>query len=152
MKKRIVAFLLAGVMSFSAFMTGTSTVVHAAQVENTVNTVQELPMPKESDYVIDESDRNLATKFIKESIEFIIKHGDEAAKVIEKVSGKTVAKNFLKYFDKIAGGLKPLLEWAEIPTNAVYDAVYRALVNAGASNSVVTNIALAIKEGLSWLI
>ena len=34
-------------------------------------------------------ERSLATKVIKEAIEFIIKHGDDVAKVVAKVSGKT---------------------------------------------------------------
>ena len=151
MKKRFIAALMAGVMCFSTFATGAST-VHAAETEVAVNIIQQLPMPKESDYANVPSERNLATKVIKEAIEFIIKHGDEAAKVIEKVAGKTVAKNFLKHFDKVCDALKPLLEWTEIPTQAVYDAVYRALKNAGVSSSVAANIALAIKEGLSWFI
>ena len=37
--------------------------------------------------------------------------------------GKTVAKNFLKHFDKVSAALKPLLKWADIPAQAVYDAV-----------------------------
>lgn len=151
MKKRLVATLMAGIMCFSTFATGVST-VHAAETEVAVNFVQQLPMPKESDYANIPNERNLATKIIKEAIEFTIKHGDEAAKVIEKVAGKTVAKNFLKYFDKICDALRPLLDWAEIPAQAVYDAVYRTLVNAGVSSGVASTIALAIKEGLSWFI
>ena len=142
---------MAGIMSFSALTTGIST-VQAAETEFIVDVIQQLPMPKESDYVNIPSERNLATKIIKKAIKFIIKHGDEAAKVIEKIAGKTVAKNFLKHFDKVVVALEPLLSWVEIPAQAVYDAVYRGLVNAGVSNSVATNIALAIKEGLSWFI
>lgn len=74
------------------------------------------------------------------------------AEVIERVSGKTVAKNFLKHFDTVAKALEPLLEWSDIPAQAVYDAVFRGLYNAGVSRAVATNIALAIKEGLSWFI
>ena len=151
MKKRLVATLMAGIMCFSTFATEVST-VHAAETEVAVNIVQQLPMPKESDYVNVPTERNLATKIIKEAIELIIKHGDEAAKVIEKVAGKTVAKNFFKYFDKICDALKPLLKWTEIPAQAVYDAVYRTLKNAGVSSKVAANIALAIKEELSWFI
>ena len=151
MKKRLVATLMAGIMCFSTFATGIST-VHAAETEIAVNIVEQLPMPKENDYANVPSERNLATKLIKEAIEFIIKHGDEAAKEIDKVAGKTAAKNFLKYFDKICDALEPLLEWTEIPAQAVYDAVYRTLKNTGVSSAVAANIALAIKEGLSWFI
>ena len=73
-----------------------------------------------------------------------------AAEVIKKVAGSTVSKNFLKYFDKIVEALDPLLDWTDIPAQAVYDAVRRVLVGAGVSESVAVNIALAIKEGLSW--
>ena len=149
MRKRVIAFLLAGIMSFSTFATGVTT-VQAAEKEAVVSVVQQLPMPKESDYANVPTERNFATKVVKDAIEFILKHGDEAAKIIEKISGKTVAKNFLKHFDKVSTALKPLLKWADIPAQAVYDAVYRALYNAGVSSSVAANIALAIKEGLSW--
>ena len=149
MRKRVIAFLLAGIMSFSTFATGVTT-VQAAEKEAVVSVVQQLPMPKESDYANVPTERNFATKVVKDAIEFILKHGDEAAKIIEKISGKTVAKNFLKHFDKVSAALKPLLKWADIPAQAVYDAVYRALYNAGVSSSVAANIALAIKEGLSW--
>ena len=141
MRKRVIAFLLAGIMSFSTFATGVTT-VQAAEKEAVVSVVQQLPMPKESDYANVPTERNFATK--------VVKDGDEAAKIIEKISGKTVAKNFLKHFDKVSAALKPLLKWADIPAQAVYDAVYRALYNAGVSSSVAANIALAIKEGLSW--
>ena len=67
-------------------------------------------------------------------------------------SKRTVAKNFKKYFSKICNAIEPLLSWTELPAQAVYDAVYRTLKNAGASNTVATNVALAIKEGLSLFI
>lgn len=136
-------------MSFSTFATGVS-IVQAAETEATITMVQQLPMAKESDYANIPTERNLATKVVKEAIEFILKHSDEAAKIIEKILGKTIAKNFLKYFEKISVALKPLLDQADIPAQAVYDAVYGALQNAGISSSVAANIALAIKEGLSW--
>ncbi|WP_262808188.1 hypothetical protein, partial [Clostridioides difficile] len=109
-----------------------------------------LPLPKESDYSNGSQTRNLATKICKEAIEFIIKHPNQSKNVVEKVAGKTVAKNFAKHYSKICKGLKPLLKWSEIPYQALYDATFRVLVNSGISRSVASNIALAIKEGASW--
>jgi hypothetical protein len=109
-----------------------------------------LPLPQESDYLNMPQARNLATKICKEAIEYIIKHPKNAEKVVEKVAGKTVAKNFAKHYGKVCSGLKPLLKWSNIPYQALYDASFRALVNAGVSRSVASNIALAIKEGASW--
>lgn len=96
--------------------------------------------------------RNAVTKIVKSAINFIKNNKEAAAKVIEAVSGPTVAKNFLKYYDKVVEALNPLLEWSEVPAQAVYDAVRRVLVAAGASETVAVNIALAIKEGLSWFV
>lgn len=107
---------------------------------------------KESDYVVDKSERNIFTKIAKSAIKKAIKNRTRVVSLVEKVSGKTVAKNVDKFFNPIASALTPLLEWAEIPGQAVYDAVFRAVVNAGGSRSVATNIALAIREVLEWTI
>lgn len=152
MKKRITALLMALIMCFSTLTTSVTTVNAAGVHHHEVLAEKQLPMPKESDYVNTPTERSLATKVIKEAIEFIIKHGDDAAKVVAKVSGKTVSKNFLKHYSKVTKALKPLLKWSEIPKQAVYDAVFRGLYNAGVSRKVATNIALAIKEGLGWFI
>jgi hypothetical protein len=98
------------------------------------------------------SQKNVVTKAVKFLIKNIIKHGDEVAKIIEKVAGKKVAKNFLKYHAGIAAELTPLLEWSEIPKQSVADAVYRGVINFGGSESVATNISLAIKEAWEWLV
>lgn len=150
MKKRLLSLCLSGLLAFSSIAVGTST-VQAEEIVATTYQVQ-LPMPQESDYVDLPTTRNVGTKIVKQAIKFIVKHADDAAKIVEKVAGKTVAKNFLKYFDKIVAALNPLLEWTDVPSQAVYDAVYRALYNAGASSSVASTVALAIKEGLSWFI
>ena len=89
MRKRVIAFLLAGIMSFSTFATGVTT-VQAAEKEAVVSVVQQLPMPKESDYANVPTERNFATKVVKDAIEFILKHGDEAAKIIEKTENSTI--------------------------------------------------------------
>ncbi|MBD5068955.1 MAG: hypothetical protein HDT50_01995 [Lactobacillus sp.] len=71
---------------------------------------------------------------------------------VRSVSGNTVARQADKYYGAIVNALKPLLEWSEVPAKAVYDSVYRNVKNAGASNQVTTNIALAIKEAVSWIL
>jgi len=98
------------------------------------------------------SQKNAVTKAVKWLLKNIIKHGDEVAKIVEKVSGKTVAKNFLKYHGVISDALTPLLEYSEIPKNLVYTTVLNAIKDAGASEAVATNIALAIKEAWEWLV
>lgn len=98
------------------------------------------------------SQKNVVTKAVKFLIKNIIKHGKTVAKVIEKVSGKKVAKQFLKYHAGIAAELTPLLEWSDIPKQAVADAVYKGVINFGGSEAIAKNISLAIKEAWDWLI
>ncbi len=114
------------------------------------NTVESIADTNKSEAVVEP--RNAVTKIVKSAINFIKNNKEAAAEVIESVSGSTVAKNFLKYYDKVVEALEPLLEWSEIPAQAVYDAVRRVLVSAGVSETVAVNIALAIKEGLSWFV
>ncbi len=91
MRKRVIAFLLAGIMSFSTFATGVTT-VQAAEKEAVVSVVQQLPMPKESDYANVPTERNFATKVVKEAIEFILKHGDGQQKLLKKYREKQLQK------------------------------------------------------------
>lgn len=151
MKKRILSMILSVSMAIAPVVGGASS-VYATEAQVTTSTVQQLVMPQESNYSADRTPNNWVTKVAKTAIKFIIKNKSAAAKVVERVSGKAVAANFLKHFDKITEGLQPLLEWSDIPAQAVYDFVFRALWNAGVSRSVAANVALAIKEGLSWFI
>ncbi len=151
MRKRILAMILSAAVGITPVVGGVST-VYAAETQVATTAVHQLAMPQESDYATEIAPQSVGSKIVKAAIKFIIKNKSAAAKVIEKVSGKTVAKNFLKHFDKVTKALNPLLEWSEIPAQAVYDAVFRGLYNAGVSRAVATNIALAIKEGLSWFI
>lgn len=117
---------------------------------------QQLPIPQESDYTEQNRSgvrqRNAVTVVCKSAIKFIIKNKSASMKVIERVSGKTVANAFGKHYTKVCAGLSPLLNWTEIPYQAVYDATFTVLRNAGVSRQVAANIALAIKEGISWFI
>lgn len=152
MKKRKIALLMAVVMCFSAFSTSITT-VNAAEIHHHKAVVRKhLPMPKESDYANMPTERSVPTIIIKGAIKFIIKYGDDAAQIVAKISGKTVSKNFLKHYSKVTKSLKPLLEWSEIPKQAVYDAVFRGLYNAGVSRKVAAGVALTIKEGLGSFI
>lgn len=108
--------------------------------------------PKESDYQYLKEQRSIWTKVTKVALKKAIKNKSLVVNAVKEVSGKTVANQVDKYFTTVATSISPLLEWAEIPAQSVYDAVYRGLINAGASNSVATNVALAVREVVSWMI
>jgi len=148
LRKRLLSFALAGILLFSSSATALASNNSGNEVlQQQVSQDFTTPDPQ-SRY----SAQGVKTKVIKEIIEFIIKHGDDAAKIIKRVSGKKISKKFLKYHSKIATGLTPLLDWVDVPKQAVYDAVFNALRSADVSRDVAASIALAIKEGLSWFI
>ncbi|WLD56225.1 hypothetical protein [Streptococcus suis] len=108
--------------------------------------------PKESDYQYLREQRSIWTKVAKTVIRKAIKNKSLVVSAVRNTVGKTVANQVDKYFTTIASSLTPLLNWTEIPAQAVQDAVYRGLVNSGVSSSTATEIAHAIKEVLSWVI
>ena len=114
---------------------------------NTIEYETEYMEPiEESDYIVNQNSRNIFTKIAKKAI-------NNKARLVnfaEKVAGKTVAKNVNKFFTPITRALKPLLKWSEIPGQAVYDAIFRAIINAGGSRSVAANVANAVREVLEW--
>ena len=114
---------------------------------NTIEYETEYMEPiEESDYLVNQNSRNIFTKIAKKAI-------NNKARLVnfaEKVAGKTVAKNVNKFFTPITRALKPLLKWSEIPGQAVYDAIFRAIINAGGSRSVAANVANAVREVLEW--
>lgn len=70
-------------------------------------------------------------------------------KAIEELMDKKAVKVFIKSFDRAAPQLETLLNWTDIPYQAVFDAVYRGMINAGMSNNIATKVAYAIvKEGV----
>ena len=73
-----------------------------------------------------------------------IKYETEYMEPIEE-SDYLVNQNSRNIFAKKA--VKPLLKWSEIPGQAVYDAIFRAIINAG-SRSVAANVANAVREVL----
>ena len=107
---------------------------------NTIEYETEYMEPiEESDYLVNQNSRNIFTNNKARLVNFA-----------EKVAGKTVAKNVNKFFTPITRALKPLLKWSEIPGQAVYDAISRAIINAGGSRSVAANVANAVREVLEW--
>lgn len=148
--KKVVSVLLTFFFVFSVF----SPTAFAAQTYSNALTATNLEYMSVSQSVVDSSveSRNAVTKIIKTAIEFIKDNKHAAADVIEQVAGSDVAEAFLKYYDKVVEALDPLLAWSEIPAQAVYDAVRRVLVGAGVNETTAVQIALAIKEGLSWFI
>lgn len=114
---------------------------------NTIEYETEYMEPiEESDYLVNQNSRNIFTKIAKKAI-------NNKARLVnfaEKVAGKTVAKNVNKFFTPITRALKPLLKWSEIPGQAVYDAIFRAIINAGGSRSVAANVANDVREVLEW--
>lgn len=114
---------------------------------NTIEYETEYMEPiEESDYLVNQNSRNIFTKIAKKAI-------NNKARLVnfaEKVAGKTVAKNVNKFFTPITRALKPLLKWSEIPGQAVYDAIFRAIINAGGSRSVAANVANTVREVLEW--
>ena len=114
---------------------------------NTIEYETEYMEPiEESDYLVNQNSRNIFTKIAKKAI-------NNKARLVnfaEKEAGKTVAKNVNKFFTPITRALKPLLKWSEIPGQAVYDAIFKAIINAGGSRSVAANVANAVREVLEW--
>lgn len=114
---------------------------------NTIEYETEYMEPiEESDYLVNQNSRNIFTKIVKKAI-------NNKARLVnfaEKVAGKTVAKNVNKFFTPITRALKPLLKWSEIPGQAVYDAIFTAIINAGGSRSVAVNVPNAVREVLEW--
>ena len=113
---------------------------------NTIEYETEYMEPiEESDYLVNQNSRNIFTKIAK-----AINNKARLVNFAEKVAGKTVAKNVNKFFTPITRALKPLLKWSEIPGQAVYDAIFRAIINAGGSRSVAANVANAVRKVLEW--
>lgn len=92
-----------------------------------------------------------ASKLAKIAVKTILNNRSRAKSVVEFLGGKRAAGAFDKNFGAISSELNPLLEWADIPSQAVYDATYRAL-RGKVANSTAVSVANALAEGISWLI
>jgi hypothetical protein len=161
MSSRIKKFAL-----ISTIILGASTVVPAISVgaselaqPQEATSIQEntdvYGILQEEDYQQDPNAPQLAswqTKLAKTAINAMLKNKKTAVSTVETLAGKRAANAFSKHFDKIAKQVKPLLKWTDVPSQAVADAVYRGLINAGVARSTAKNAANAIKQGLSWII
>lgn len=103
-----------------------------------------------SDRTLQESKYGMS-KLAKTAIKNILNNRSAAKSVVQKLGGKTSANAFDRHFGAISSELKPLLKWADVPSQAVYDATYRAL-RGSVSNSTAVSVANALAEGISWLI
>lgn len=141
-KKLIVFVLIATLFSSSL-----------GYVENVyANSYDTYQAPKESDYDYLKEDRSIWIKVAKAAIRTAIKNRRAVVNAVRSISGGTVANQVDRYYGIITSSLSPLLKWADIPAQAVYDAVFRGLVNSGVPRTVATNIALAIREAVSWML
>lgn len=96
--------------------------------------------------------RNLWTKVAKEALKFGIKHKADVLRALKGLDASPkMIKNVSKYYDDIIDELNPLLKWSEIPSQAVHDAVYRALVH-DLGSSQATSIAHLVQEVFSFLL
>lgn len=146
LKRFIITSLLATILVPTAMQT-TQTIQ-----ASTYETTSILTPVKESDYNHLKEQRSIWTKIAKAALKKAIQNRSAVINAVRSVSGNTVARQADKYYGAIVNALKPLLEWSEVPANAVYDSVYRNVKNAGASSKVASNIALAIKEAVSWIL
>ncbi len=149
--KKILTLSMLGLLIFPV----TAPILHTNSVladttTNTNTTIYELP--KESDYNYLREERSIWTKIAKAALRTAIKNRSAVVNAVRSISGKSVANQVDRHYGTIVNALKPLLEWSEIPAQAVYDSVYRALLNSGVSRSTASQIALAIKEAVSWVL
>ena len=146
--KRFIGFLLALVIGFSTVSLNTVSVEAKETVVFEVSSNSNCT--NKEDTILE--NKNAFTEAVKFLIKNIIKHGKECAEIIAKVSDKKTAKQFLKYHKGIAGALTPLLEYSEIPKQAVADAVFRGVINSGGSRVVASRIATAVKAAWDWFL
>ena len=143
MKKRFLGLILAISLTLSSSFTCFASSASYETSEYTTINIEDLENNTLTEEQIAEQ-KNALTETLKFIIKNLIHHGDEAAKIIEKVSGKKVAKWFLKYHSGIAGALTPLLTYAELPKETVADAIYRGVINAGGTAQIASNIRTAV--------
>lgn len=96
--------------------------------------------------------RSIGSKFVRKAISLILKNKKNASRVVRLLAGARYANQFEKAFETVAPQLRALLNWTDIPYQAVYDAVYRGCIASGLSKASAIKIAYAIKEGISWIL
>ena len=147
MKKALIVTLTSIILTNGIFV-GTSNTPALANIRNT--TSAHLTTINENYYKENVITYSFWSKITKAAIKKAISNKRRVIEFVEKVTDKTIAKKVDKFFSPIVSALKPLLEWSEIPGDAVYDAVFRAIIKAGGSRSIAANIANAIREILEW--
>ena len=143
--KKILTLSMLGLLIFPV----TAPILHTNSVlaDTTTNTNTTI-----YDYNYLREERSIWTKIAKAALRTAIKNRSAVVNAVRSISGKSVANQVDRHYGTIVNALKPLLEWSEIPAQAVYDSVYRALLNSGVSRSTASQIALAIKEAVSWVL
>ena len=91
------------------------------------------------------------TKVVKTAIKLIINNKSKAVGVVEKVGGKKAANAFNKAYTPLVNELKPMLQWSEVPANAVGDAAWRAAKAANLTNDQAGVLSTVLKEAIAWL-
>lgn len=87
----------------------------------------------------------------KLAVKGIIRNRATAVRVVSQYASAQDAAMFNAYYYDVTNALKPLLSWSEVPTQAVYDAVYRGLVGS-LGRQQATRIANALAGAVSLLI
>ncbi|SJZ47723.1 hypothetical protein SAMN02745116_00440 [Pilibacter termitis] len=142
-------------MSISLLLPNVMSVAKAEEVlEQAIYYVDEgnspIPELKEEDYVVSKKARGVS--WVKQAIKALLKSKGLVVELVEIAAGKTAAKKVAASYAKITKAVEPLLKWADVPVNAVKDAVIRGLVNGGMKRSEAVEIAHYIKTILDWLI
>ncbi len=92
------------------------------------------------------------TFLVKAAVKTIINNKSRVVSLVRGQMGKRAGDMLDKHYSKVVAEVKPLLQWSDIPAQAVYDAVYRGMINAGVARSTATNVALGVKTVLNWLV
>ncbi|QEA59114.1 hypothetical protein FGL74_05085 [Leuconostoc koreense] len=87
----------------------------------------------------------------KMAVKGIIRNRATAVRVVSQYASAKDAAMFNVYYYDVTNALKPLLSRSEVPTQAVFDAVYRGLVGS-LGNQRATRIANALAGAVSLLI
>lgn len=147
---QIKKFIVTGLLTALLLSTATQTI---QTIKASTDTPTSITAPvKESDYNYLKEQRSIWTKIAKAALKKAIQNRSAIVNAVRASAGNTIAKQVDRYYGAIVRALKPLLEWSEIPAEAVQHAVYRELVKSGVSSSKATEISFHVKEALSWFI
>ena len=125
----------------------------SVEIEGTLNpadygTTYESDIESSSQY----QTRAGGTWFVKKSIKVALNNKYKAADAVGRIAGNKAKQEFLKRFHGIEPELRQLLRWSDIPSQAIHDAVYRGMRDAGSSDYYATKVAHGIKQAVGWLL